>query len=145
MANDDNMLFSEEHQFLAKIDVASYSSVQNMAWTSASGNGRFAVLIIVGAMTATGILDAKLQMATSSGGAGVIDIPGKAITQMLAASDSNKIRVIELKSDEITDGFTHIRLVLTPATAASICGAVLLGYAANYRPVTKPAFLAAFN
>ena len=145
MADTDNMLISEHLQILAKIDAASYTVAQNMAWTSAAGNGRFAALIQVGAMTATATLDAKLQMAKDASGTGAIDIPGKAITQMLAASDSNKLRMIELKSDEITDTYTHIRLVLTPATAASIVGAVLLGEAANYRPVPKPAYLAVTN
>lgn len=145
MADLDNMLISEHLGVLEKINVASYNSAQNMAWTSAAHYGRLAVLIIVGAMTATGTLDAKLQMAKDATGTGAVDITGKAITQMLAASDSNKLRFIELKTDEITDGYSHIRLVLTPATATSICGAVLLGEAANYRPVTKPAYLAVTN
>jgi hypothetical protein len=96
-------------------------------------------------MTATGTVDAKLQMAKDVSGTGAIDIPGKAITQMLAASDGSKIRMIDLKSDEIPDTYTHIRLVLTAATAASLVGAVLFGEAANYRPVSKPAYLTTFN
>ena len=145
MADIDNMLISEHLGVLAQLVPVSSSTAQNMAWTSCSGYGRFMVLIMVGAMTATGTLDAKLQMATDSSGTGAIDIPGKAITQMLAASDGSKIRLIDLKSDELGATYTHIRLVLTAATAASVVAAVLLGDAANYRPVTKPAFVTAFN
>lgn len=145
MSSEAIVLFTESHSLLAKIDVASYNSAQNMAWTSLANHGRFVALVIVGAMTATGTLDAKLQMAKDSSGTGAIDITGKAITQMLAASDSNKVRAIELKIDEITDTYTHVRLVLTPATAASICGAVLIGTAPHYKPVSRPAWLAVTN
>lgn len=145
MTDADNMLISEHLQILAQLVPVSSNAAQNMAWTSAANNGRFAALIMVGAMTATGTLDAKLQMAKDASGTGAIDIPGKAIIQMLAASDGSKIRMIELKSDEITDGYTHIRLVLTAATAASVVAAVLLGEAADYRPVPKPAYLAVTN
>lgn len=145
MADIDNMLISEHLAVLAQLVPVSSSTGQNMAWTSAAGYGRFMAMIMVGAMTATGTVDAKLQMAKDSGGTGAIDIPGKAITQMLAASDGSKIRMIDLKSDEIPDTYTHIRLVLTAATAASLVAAVLFGEAADYRPVTKPAYLTTFN
>lgn len=147
MADIDNMLVSEHLAVLGQLVPVSSSTTQNMAWTSLAGYGRFMAMIHVGAMVATSTVDAKLQIATSSGGAGAIDIPGKAITQMLAASDGSKIRFIDLKSDEIpsTAVYTHIRVVLTVATATSLVAAVLFGEAADYRPVTKPAYLTTFN
>ncbi len=147
MADLDNMLISEHLAVLAQLVPVSSSTAQNMAWTSMAGYGRFMAMIHVGAMVATSTVDAKLQIATDSSGTGAVDISGKAITQMLAASDGSKIRFIDLKSDEIpsTAVYTHIRVVLTVATAASVVSAVLFGEASNYRPVTKPAFLTTFN
>lgn len=143
MPNLDTLLFSEAFEEIGKINPQSTNTAVNSGYLSAAMHRRFVAIIEVGAMTATGTLDAKLQMAKDGSGTGVIDIPDKAIAQMLAASDSNKTRLIELRSDEIPDGYTHIRLLVTAATAASLVSARVWGYVARYEPVTQPATVAA--
>ncbi|MCU0515229.1 MAG: hypothetical protein MUE40_21965 [Anaerolineae bacterium] len=142
----DLALFTEKNEVLAKIDPASYGTAQNTGWASLSTHGRAVAVMQVGLIAATGTLDFKLQQAKDSGGTGAKDIPGKAITQLADAAD-NVVRVIEIKTDEmdVSGGFTHIRAVATPATAASLLSVVILGCAPAYEPVSQPAYVAVTN
>lgn len=138
----DNVLFTEASEILAKIDPASYSSAQNSSWVKVDDHTRIVALIHVGAIAASGTFDAKLQRAKDGSGTGAEDITGKAITQLTqAGSGSNKQLAIELRSDKLagqTNGdFTHVRLVLTPAVAATIVGAEIYGISGRYRPVDQ--------
>ncbi len=130
-----NMTINDHLALLGVIDPASKAAgTYTTGWIAASDFVRFEALLQVGAMTATGTIDAKLEQATSSGGAGAKDITGKLITQMLAAADSNKQVRIELRNDELdaNNNFTHFRLSVTTATAASILGAQILGMFPRY-------------
>lgn len=126
---------NEIMQPLAKIDPASYTTAQSTGWVAAEGHMRYAALIQVGAIASTGTFNAKLEAATSAAGAGAADITGKAITQLSDTGD-NQLLMIDLSADEIS-GYSHIRLTLTPATAATIVGAVLVGYSPRYAPVSQ--------
>jgi len=84
----------------------------------------------VGAMTGGSTVDAKLQQATTSGGAGVKDITGKAITQLLAAGGNNRQALINLKVADLDteNGFEFVRLSITVGTAATLLDAALIGF-----------------
>ena len=126
-------------QPLAKIDPASYTTAQNTGWIDISGHYRVAALILVGAIAASGTFNAKLEAATSAAGANATDITGKAIAQQADTAD-NLLHLIDLEISELNfqnQAFTHVRLTLTPATAATIVGAVLLGYNPRYLPVPQ--------
>lgn len=130
----DTNLFSEVVEILGIIPPSSSSTAQNSGYISAANHRRFVILAPVGVISATGTLDLKVQMATDSSGTGVIDFPGKVVTQV-AAGTINKALLIEIKSDEIPETYTHIRVVLTGATAASLACVVILGLAPRYTPV----------
>jgi hypothetical protein len=107
------------------VSMATYSAVQGV--------------VVVGAITATGTVDAKLEQATSAAGAGAKDVTGKAITQLTAAgTDSNKQAVLNCGAEEldVNNAFTHVRLTVTTAAAAALVAGLLLGHDARYQPAT---------
>lgn len=107
-------------------------------WVSLAAFERATALLSVGAITANGTVDAKLEQATDSGGTGVKDITGKAITQLTdAGTDDNKQVAIEVTAAEldVANEFTHVRLTVTTATAAALVAAVVLGFDARYNPL----------
>lgn len=109
------------------------------AWVSMATFANVLAIIAVGAMTTNGTLDAKFEQAQDSGGTGAKDIAGKAITQLTqAGTDSNKQVELNVMSEDldVNNSFTHVRLSVTTATAASLAAAVLLGFNARYQPAT---------
>jgi hypothetical protein len=92
-------------------------------------------LIQAGALGASATLDAKIQQATDSSGTGAKDVTGLAITQLTkAGSDDNKQAAINVRQEDLdgNNGFTHVRLTITVATAASLTAALLLGLNPRY-------------
>lgn len=83
-------------------------------WVSLALSHNLLASILAGTFESGATLDAKLQQATDSGGSGVKDIVGKAITQMLV---SDKQALINCRGEELdVDGeFTHVRLRITIA------------------------------
>jgi hypothetical protein len=68
-------------------------------------------------------------------GTGAKDVTGLAITQLTqAGADSNKQALINVMQGDLdrNNGFTHVRLSMTIATAASDAGAVVLGFDPRY-------------
>lgn len=109
------------------------------SWISVAQFRKILAIIQTGVMTATATLDAKLQQATTSGGAGAKDVSGKAITQLTqAGGDSSKQVLIDLDTSQldVAGGFSYIRLSLTDAAAASLISAVLLGFDGRYEPAS---------
>lgn len=101
----------------------------------------YAVLAIVmaGAMTATGTLDAKIQQATDGSGTGAKDVTGTAITQLTAAgTDSNKQVAINVTQADLdrNNGFRFVRLSVTTATAASLLAGLIVGLDFRYGAAT---------
>ena len=130
--------FTEAVDLLAKIDPASYTTVQNSAWVPLGAVDRAVAIAAVGAITASGTLDMKIRQAKDAAGTGAKDITGKAIVQVTqAAGGSNKVYAIEVRDIELdtANSFTHISVQLTPAVAAAIVGVLLLGTAAAQEPV----------
>jgi hypothetical protein len=109
---------------------SSASGAKVTGWLDATTFHNVLAVIQTGAMTATGTLDAKFQQATSNAGAGAKDVTGKAITQLLAASNSNNQVLIDMRQEDldIANGFKWIQLSITPATAASLLAGVVLGF-----------------
>lgn len=90
---------------------------------------RLLAVVHTGVLGASATVDAKLQQATDSGGTGVKDITGKAITQLVKASNDNNVALINVNDDEldIANNFRWVRLTITVGTAASLVGGSLLG------------------
>lgn len=132
-------LMSEKVRVIAAINPASYAAgAQNSPWVSLAAYEEVMAIVQAGALGTNSTVDAKLQQAQDSSGTGAKDIASKAITQLTqAGSDkSNKQAVINARAEELdrNNGFTHVRLVVTGATAASLLSAVILGASARYSP-----------
>lgn len=133
-----NTKFAERVAILATLDPISQSAATvTTGWVSMANFHQIAALIQTGTLGTSATVDAKLQQATSSGGAGAKDITGKALTQIVKASGDNKQAIIEVRGTELdaANGFVFVRLSLTVGTAASLVSAVLLG--------TTPQFMSA--
>ncbi len=92
----------------------------------------------IGDIVATGTVDIKLTQAQDSGGTGVKDISGKAITQLTqAGGDSDSIVGIELRPEEldVNNGFNWVGVVIVVGTAAAELSAVLWKFVPRYEPV----------
>ena len=101
-------------------------------------------VVMAGTLGASATLDAKLVQATDASGTGAKDISGKAITQLVKATDDDKQAVINLRAEEldVDGGFTHVALSMTVGTATSDAGAVLLGLFARHEPAADLASVA---
>jgi hypothetical protein len=106
---------------------AAYSS----GYVNAGVASQFLAVIMAGTLGSSATIDAKIQQATDSGGTGVKDVTGKAITQMTQAgtdqSDTQAVIAFSAQDLDLAGGFTHVRLTVTVGTATSDMGAVLLG------------------
>lgn len=106
------------------------ASTVTTGWVSMRDFGAVLAIVMAGTLGASATLDAKLEQATSSGGAGAKDIDGKDITQLTqAGTDSDKQVLINCRAEEldVDNGFSYVRLSMTVATATSDCGGLLLG------------------
>lgn len=112
-------------------------------WVDASLYDGLHGVVAAGLLGAAATLDAKLEQATSAGGAGVKDIIGKTITQLVKATDDDKVATINVRAEEldVNNGFRWVRLTLTVGTAASLVYGALFGHNARYQPPAAPAFV----
>jgi len=131
-----NVKFSEAHSILATLDpVSQGAATVTTGWVSMAYFHSLVAIIQTGVLGASATLDAKLQQATSSGGAGAKDITGKALTQIVKASGDSKQALIELRDTDldVNNGFTFVRLSVTVGTAASLINAMLIGFNPLYQ------------
>jgi hypothetical protein len=89
-----------------------------------------ALILNVGAITATGTIDCKVQ--ESADGTNFNDVPGAAFAQITDQGGSKTyVGGLLLKNRQ-----RYLQVVLTPATAASVASADLVLYYAKERPIT---------
>ena len=146
-----NILPSELAAIVATIDPDAYADgAQNSDWVDMADFESLMAMLMIGTFPDTGsTMDFKLQQATTSGGAGVKDITGKAITQIASGSPavSDKQAIINVRADELDldGGFQFVRAVATGADTSSPAdspaatidyGAVLLGFGPRYGPAS---------
>ncbi len=140
----DNTLPSESAALLGTIDPDAYAAgAQNSDYIDMGLFDQVMAVVLVGTIGTGSTVDAKLQQATTSGGGGVKDISGKAITQLTqAGSDSDKQALINCRADEldIDNDFRFVRLVQTGGTGSPATSvdhsAVLVGFGARYEPAS---------
>lgn len=118
---------------------AAAAGAYSSGWIKADAFNRYMAIASVGVMATGSTVDAKLEQATSSGGAGVKNVTGKVGAQLTeAGGDSNKQQVFDLiPADhlDIANGFSYFRLTITVGTAASDCDGKVIGV----DPVNGPA------
>ena len=132
-----NSKASEMLAILATIDPASQSAGSaTTGWVSVANHHGLLAVVQTGVLGTLATVDAKLQQATDSSGAGAKDVAGRAITQIVKATGDNKQALINLKPEELDtlNGFGFIRVALTVGVAASITGAQLLGVNPRFAP-----------
>jgi hypothetical protein len=112
-------------------------------WVLMSKYHRAFLYLAVGAMGGSSTVNAKLQQATSSAGAGAKDITGKAIEALTGAgSDGDSLAGIELQTEEldVNGGFKWVRFSVTVGVADVTYGATLFGLHGRYEPVPVTAY-----
>jgi hypothetical protein len=132
-----NSKASEMLAILATIDPASQSAGSaTTGWVSVANHHGLLAVVQTGVLGTLATVDAKLQQATDSTGAGAKDVAGRAITQIVKATGDNKQALINLKPDDLdtVNGFGFVRVALTVGVAASITGAQLLGVNPRFAP-----------
>lgn len=134
-----NVKPTEQVAILAGLNPASQAAgTANSGWVLMSQFQKLLALVQVGVFGASATVDAKLQQATSSGGAGAKDITGKALTQLLAAGGNNVQAEINLDAQEldVNGGFEYVQLSITVGTAATVIGGALIGFGARLAPAS---------
>ena len=132
-----NSKASEMLAILATIDPASQSAgTATTGWVSVANHHGLLAVVQTGVLGTLATVDAKLQQATDSSGAGAKDVAGRAITQIVKATGDNKQALINIKPEELdtVNGFGFVRVTVTVGVAASITGAQLLGVNPRYAP-----------
>lgn len=120
--------------------VSQAAGAVSTGWVSVKNFYAIMATIQTGVLGASATLDAKIEQATTSGGAGVKDVTGKAITQIVKASGDGKQATITVRPQDLdtNGGFAFVRLTLTVGTATSLIGALLQGFYAKFGPVRDP-------
>lgn len=136
-----NVLASQLAGVVGVIDPDAYAAATyTTGWIDMRDYHQLLAIIMVGVMASTSTVDAKLQQATDGSGTGAKDISGKAITQLTeAGTDDDKQALINLRQEEldVDNDFTHVRLSMTVAAAASDACAVVLGLNPRYGPADR--------
>ncbi len=135
-------LLSEDVGIVGVIDPDAYAaSTVASDWVDMGKFPLVLAILAVGSMGASSTVDAKLEQATDSGGTGVKDITGKAITQLTQAStDNDKQALINVRAEELDLSpvipFAFVRLSVTSAVASVDYGAVVLGGQSRHAPAS---------
>jgi hypothetical protein len=118
-------------QALAPVSAA--SGAQNGAVIDTTDYEGVTFILEVGAMTATGTLDMKVQRSVAAAFSPAVDISGAALVQLVAASGGSKSYAITIPAPSAR----YVRCVVTPATAASVFGVTYILYGKRgTRPAT---------
>jgi len=114
------------------------AGTHNGTWVAVSTYHRVWFVLDVGDMAQGATLDAGIQQATTTGGAGAKAITGKTITQLAQADgDGGDLVCIELQTEEldVDGGFDCVRFYVTVANAAVEYSAILYGCSPRFLPV----------
>ncbi|MEN3349040.1 MAG: hypothetical protein V7632_2675 [Bradyrhizobium sp.] len=125
---------SQRVGIVGAISPQSSSATVTTPWIDATTFHNYMAVLKTGVLGASATVDAKLQQATDNTGTGAKDITGKAITQLVKASNDNDQVTIDLKQEDtdFNNGFKWFRLSVTVGTAASLVDATIMGFDARY-------------
>jgi len=105
------------------IDMSKFESIQ--------------AIVMTGILGASATVDAKLVQATTAGGT-YKDITGKAITQLVKATNDDDQAIINLRAEDldVANEYRFVKLSLTVGTATSDAGAIVMGHNAVVEPAS---------
>lgn len=95
------------------------------------------VIIHVGALGNSATVDAKLlEYKASTGTTDEQEISGKAITQLTQSGDddSDQVAIINLRREELSEGYRYVACEIEVGTAASDVSAIAIGIFPSYGP-----------
>lgn len=136
---DTNALPSEKVAICATVDPDVLTAAAHTSdYVDISEFESLMAIIMAGTLGTSATMDAKLVQATDSSGTGSKDITGKAITQLVKATDDDKQAIINVRAEELdlANNFTHVAVTVTVGTASSDGGAVILGLNPRYLPAS---------
>lgn len=138
--------WSEGNAILTTIYPVSLASANTPNFVDVGGYSRIVVKLVVGLIAAGGTLNAKVQQSRAANGSSPIDVPAAAIPQQ-ADTEDNKTWIIEIPNEElgVDAGYHYLGLLITPATAASLVSAEIIGFIPRYEPVVQPAGVTVIN
>jgi hypothetical protein len=131
---DINLKPSQRAGVVGQINPQSATTEQTTSWIDATLFHNYLAIVQVGAMISTGLVDAAIQQATSSGGAGAKAITGKAITEFTQTANPNEQALINIKQEDLdtANGFKWIQLSITPSVEAALIAGTVLGFDPRY-------------
>ena len=112
------------------------AGAQNGAWVDVAGYDKFYALVHTGDVANGATLNAKIQQARDSAGAGAKDVAGAALAEVAAhATDNDNQRYgIDLALNLLDEGYTHVRIVVNASVASQVAADGIL-----YRGYENPA------
>jgi len=128
---------SERVAVVATIDPdANATGTLGSDWVDMTMFDQAMCVVMTGVLGTAAGVDVQIEQATDSSGTGAKDITGKTITELLKATNDDDQAIINIDADEldITGDFTHIRAVMTTATATSDSGLIILASRPRYGP-----------
>jgi hypothetical protein len=132
-----NLKPSEQIALLAVKDpISQAAATVTTGWLSMADCQAVLAVVHTGVLGAAATVDAKLRQAQDAAGTGAKDITGKAVTQLVKATNDNAQVMINCRSDEldVNGGFGFVQLSITVGTAASLISAEVFGFYHRYLP-----------
>ena len=139
MANIGTALSSEVAAVIGTVDPDVLTAAAHTSdYVSAADFESIMAIVMAGVLGTAATVDAKLVQATDSSGTGSKDITGKAITQLVKATDDGKQAIINCRAEELdlVNNFTHVALTITVGTASSDGAGILLGLNPRMAPAS---------
>ncbi len=130
-------LMSERVAVAATIDPAAYATgTFGSDWVDMTEFDQAMCVVMTGTLGTAAGVDCQIEQATDSSGAGAKAITGKTITELLKATNDDDQAIINVRAIEldVASDFTHIRAVMTVATATSDAGVIILASRPRYAP-----------
>ena len=134
-----NTLGSERAAVVAVVDPdANTAAAYTSAYVSMSTFEQVMAVVQTGVLGSSATVDFKLVQATDSSGTGSKDITGKAITQLVKASNDDDQAVINCRAEEldVANEFDHVAMVMTVGTATSDTSAIMIGMTPRHAPAS---------
>lgn len=134
--------WTEVHEPLATLAPTTANGLvaeHNTGWVDMENYHRMIILLNIGEPGQGATIDVDVEEATSNAGAGIQNIAGKSITTVVAA-DSGGIVAIELRGEELTQGYSFINVEVIVTNAAYTYGLYVFGTIPHYAPVPVTAW-----
>lgn len=131
-------LLTERLAVLGTIDPDAYGTgTTGTDWVDLSKFVQAMFIVMAGTLGSSATIDFKLQEAKTAAGGDAQDLSGKAITQLTdAGTDDDKQALINVRHDELSDGYRYVRGVMTVGVATSDGGVLVLGGDPTYAPAS---------